>query len=132
MRPSRPVGASPGAFVSRLGAPRVPEWTAPVITVAPVVMAAPAIPANAALPPRTSTAKTGSCSWESKRCPKPRDGVQILAISLADVAEKQGSGFVNRQMLVQFQSSALPTHAGRVPTRKCRRQDLNLHARNGH
>jgi hypothetical protein len=51
---------------------------------------------------------TGSCSWESKRPPKPPDGVRLLAILLiADVAEQRGAGFVNRLMLVQLQSSAL-------------------------
>ena len=46
-------------------------------------------------------------SWERKRPPKPPNGVQILALLLADVAEQRGSGSVNRIMLVQIQSSAL-------------------------
>lgn len=57
--------------------------------------------------PSPSALRTGSCSWESKRSPKPPDGVQILVVLLADVAEQRGTGFVNRLMLVQIQSSAL-------------------------
>ena len=51
---------------------------------------------------------TGVSSWERKRSPKPLNGVRLLALLLiADVAEQQGGGFVNRSMLVQIQSSAL-------------------------
>ena len=46
------------------------------------------------------------CSWESSQPPKLADGVQILALVLADVAEQLGIGFVNRSMLVRLQPSA--------------------------
>ena len=49
---------------------------------------------------------TRVCSWESSQPPKLADGVQILALVLADVAEQLGIGFVNRYMLVRIQPSA--------------------------
>ena len=47
------------------------------------------------------------CSWESSQPPKLADGVRLLALVLADVAEQLGIGFVNRSMLVRIQPSAL-------------------------
>ena len=49
---------------------------------------------------------TRVCSWESSQPPKLADGVQILALVLADVAEQLGIGFVNRSILVRLQPSA--------------------------
>ncbi len=49
---------------------------------------------------------TRVCSWESSQPPKLADGVQILALVLADVAEQLGADFVNRLMLVRIQPSA--------------------------
>ena len=52
------------------------------------------------------------CSWESSQPPGTdrrlvlADGVRILALVLADVAEQLGIGFVNRYMLVRLQPSA--------------------------
>ena len=46
------------------------------------------------------------CSWESSQPPKLADGVRLLALVLADVAEQLGIGFVNRSMLVRIQPSA--------------------------
>ena len=49
---------------------------------------------------------TRVCSWESSQPPKLADGVQILALVLADVAEQRGIGYINRLMLVRTQPSA--------------------------
>ena len=58
---------------------------------------------------RAMGSTTRVCSWESRQPPKLLHGVQLLALVLvADVARtEEGTGFVNRQMLVQIQSSAL-------------------------
>ena len=58
---------------------------------------------------------TGSCSWESKRPPKPPHEVQILAVlPFADVAEQRGAGFVNRSMLVPSASRLGKTGSRRL------------------
>ena len=58
------------------------------------------------VPGRKTGTLTRVCSWESSQPPKLADGVQILALVLADVAEQTGIGFVNRFMLVRIQPSA--------------------------
>jgi hypothetical protein len=63
------------------------------------------------------------CSWESSRPPKPADGVQILALVLADVAEIERRRFRliawdGRPMLVRIQPSALATEAAELARRK--------------
>ena len=58
------------------------------------------------VPARKAGNVTRVCSWESSQPPKLADGVQILALVLADVAEQLGIGFVNRSMLVRLQPSA--------------------------
>jgi hypothetical protein len=49
------------------------------------------------------------CSWESRQPPKLLYEVQLLALVLIGRrgSTEEGTGFVNRQMLVQIQSSAL-------------------------
>ena len=59
-----------------------------------------------AVPGRKAGSLIRVCSWESSQPPKLADGVQILALVLADVAEQLGIGFVNRYMLVRLQPSA--------------------------